>query len=174
MRLEIRSEDEDFISRLLTSQGDLMGFILSLVPHQSDADDLLQEVNLALWRKRHQYNPKERFLRWAFGFAAVEVRSFRRRSAKSRLWFDDATLDAITAEWVEGASFMDECHEALAACFTKLSSTQRRVLQDRFVGRASFKEIAENTGRPLSTVYSVFNRALESLRQCVKRSQAHS
>lgn len=169
-----RSDEEVFISRLTASQSDLTAFILSLVPHQVDADDLLQEVNLALWRKRHLYNPNETFLRWAFGFAAMEVRSFRSRSSKSRLWYSEATIDALTSEWVDGASFMDDCNDALAGCIQKLGGFERRVLQERFGGRASFKQIAESTGRPVSTVHSVFQRAIESLRACVKRSLAIS
>lgn len=166
-----QADDDQFVSLLLANQCDLKAFILSLVPHQVDADDLLQEVNHALLRKRDLYNSREDFRRWAFGFAALEVRSFRSRSAKSKLWFDDSTLDVLASEWIERQSFVDDCRDALASCLKKLNEPERRVIDSRYGKQASFKRIAEESGRPLSTVYSVYKRAIGSLRSCIERSR---
>jgi RNA polymerase sigma-70 factor (ECF subfamily) len=165
-------EDEKFVSLMTASQSHLRAFIRGLVPHLVDADDLLQEVNLALWRKRRSYDPAQDYLRWAFGFATMEIRSFRSRSAKSRLWFSDSTIELLASEWPRATSFVDDCRRALATCLQKLGHAERQVIEAKYAHQLSVKQIANNSGKPLSTVYWTLHRALESLRMCVERSQA--
>lgn len=163
--------DEEFVSRMTLSQRDLRTFLLGLTPSHADADDLLQEVNLSLWRKRAQYDPAQEFLRWAFGFAALEARSFRSRAAKGKLWFDEATIESLAGDWPRTTPFVDEMQQALAHCLKKLGDAERQVVEAKYRGQMSVKQIATDTGRPLSTVYKILTRALLSLRTCVKRSQ---
>jgi RNA polymerase sigma-70 factor (ECF subfamily) len=171
---EASTRDEDFVRLMTAGQRDLRAFILGLAPQQVDADDILQEVNLALWRKRRLYNHGENYLRWAFGFAALEVRSFRSRSAKGRLWFSDAAIESLAEGWPQASSFMDDCRQALATCLKKLGRVEREVIDAKYKKRQSVKDIAANTGRPASTVYKILNRGRESLRACVKRFQLES
>jgi RNA polymerase sigma-70 factor (ECF subfamily) len=171
---ETSMRDEDFVRLMTAGQRDLRAFILGLAPQQVDADDILQEVNLALWRKRHLYNHDENYLRWAFGFAALEVRSFRSRSAKGRLWFSDTAIESLAEGWPQASSFRDDCRQALAACLKKLGRVEREVIDAKYNKRLSVKDIAASTGRPESTVYKILNRGRESLRACVKRFQLES
>jgi RNA polymerase sigma-70 factor, ECF subfamily len=171
---EASTRDEDFVRLMTAGQRDLRAFILGLAPQQVDADDILQEVNLALWRKRHLYNHGENYLRWAFGFAALEARSFRSRSAKGRLWFSDAAIESLAEGWPQASSFMDDCRQALAECLKKLGKVEREVIDAKYKKRLSVKDIAANTGHPTSTVYKILNRGRESLRACVKRFQTES
>ena len=55
-------EEDEFILRFSRSQCTLYAFILGLTHDASDADDVLQEVNLALCRKRHTYDSKYEFV----------------------------------------------------------------------------------------------------------------
>lgn len=164
-------EDDKFVSLLLAYQCDLRAFILSLVPHEVDADDLLQEVNHALLRKKDSYDVNHDFRRWAFGFAALEVRSFRSRASKSRLWFNDETLETLAGDWVQGSSLLDDCRDYLAKCLQNLGDRERRIIDARYGKQSSFKQIAEESGKPLGTVYSIYKRAIRSLRICIERSR---
>ena len=166
--------DEAFVGQMTASQRDLRTFIVGLIPHQVDADDVLQEVNLALWRKRHLYDPKQEYLRWAFGFAALEVRSFRSRAAKGRIWFSESTIQSLADEWPDKISFLEDCRQVLARCLQKLNEADRRVVEAKYGDSRSVKQIANDTEKPLSTVYDTLSRALKSLRNCVRRSQLQS
>lgn len=172
--MKTSSDDDEFIRLLTGSQRELRAFVFGLVAHQVDVDDLLQEVNMALWRKRHLYDSDQKFVRWATGFAALEVRSFRSRSAKSRLWYNDSAVDALAGEWPQVGSFADDCREALANCLQKLSHKERRVIEHRYTKGLSVKEIAAETDKPASTVYKILGRAHEFLSKCVKRTQLQS
>ena len=163
--------DEHFVSQMTASQRALRTFILGLVPDQVAADDLLQEVNLALWRKRELYDSSQDFVRWAFGFAALEVRRYRSRAANDRLWFSDDTIEALASDWPEANDFLDDCERALARCLQKLGNDESQVVKAKYRQRQTAKQIAESMNRPLSTVYKILQRALTSLRHCIKSAE---
>ena len=43
---------------LLIHQRNLHTFLLTLLPHEDDVDDLLQQICLALWQKKRQLCPR--------------------------------------------------------------------------------------------------------------------
>jgi RNA polymerase sigma-70 factor (ECF subfamily) len=63
-------------------QEDLFRYIYSLLPHQEDARDALQETSVALYRKFADYDPDKPFLAWAYGFAYLEVLKQRERNQR--------------------------------------------------------------------------------------------
>lgn len=162
--------DEEFVRLLTRTQTDLYVFILGLVQARSDADDVLQEVNMALWRKRHYFQPGLDFRRWAFGFAMIEVRDFRTRSSKCPLKFSDSTIEALSADWPDHWSDVEDQREALALCLEKLGSREKQCVIAFYRAEASVPQIAEQINRPLSTVYKILARARTSLRDCVQRT----
>ena len=166
----ISEGDEGFVTAIAKCQRDLRAFIASLIPHSVDADDVLQEVKLALWRKRHTYDEKQLFLRWAIGFAAMEVRSFRSRDAKNRLWYSEETIKALTSDWTASDAFREETHRMLSGCIEKLGEQQREVIEQRYRNQLSVKQIASQAGKPASTVYKILAKSIRALRECVKRS----
>ena len=142
-----------------------------MVPSQVDADDVLQEVNLALWGKRHLYDCKKRFMPWAVGFAVREIRCFRSRSVKRRLWFSEAAIVSIAEEWQEPDSFAEGSRRFLSGCLKKLAEPERQAIDDKYAKQLSVQQMASNSGKSSSAIYKTLNRALQSLRDCVRRSQ---
>ena len=47
----------DLVEMLLIHQRNLHTFLLTLLPHEDDVDDLLQQICLALWQKKDSYAP---------------------------------------------------------------------------------------------------------------------
>ena len=166
--------DERFIQCFTSCQRALRSFVVGMTPSSADADDILQEVNLALWRKRHLYDPEQEFLRWACAFAVLEIRSFRGRSAKRRLFFDDAALDTLAADWPYDIPLADQRREALKFCLTKLSPKQREVITNFYSKRATAQQLSERFEMPLSSIYKVLTRAREALRDCVSSQLSQS
>ncbi|EMI22095.1 RNA polymerase sigma-70 ECF-like, Rhodopirellula baltica [Rhodopirellula maiorica SM1] len=163
--------DEQFVDRLTSSQRQLRCFILGLVARPSDADDLLQEVNLALWRKRMKYDASQNFLQWAFGFASMEVKSFHSRNAKSKVVLGNSAIELLTDEWEQSENYLDECRDSLSRCLQKLETEDRKVIEGYYRHRQSIERLAGEINRPASTVYKMLYRARDTLRRCVKFSQ---
>src|SRR3954471_22737634 len=57
----------------------LMGFVLSLVPSWSDAEDIVQEASALMWRKFGDFEPGTNFLAWACQIARFLVMNHIRK-----------------------------------------------------------------------------------------------
>ena len=169
----VNNEDE-FIRLFSKSQCTLYAFILGMTHSTTDADDVLQEVNLALWKKRHTYDSQFDFLRWAIGFAGVEIKNHRRKYAKSRLLFSDDVLNTLAADWPKDASFHEQRLAALASCLKKIGKVEHHFLGEFYRRDVAVGELAKLSGTPASTIYKILSRARRSLRQCVQRTIAQS
>lgn len=164
--------DEAFMQLLTRNQRDLRAFVIGVTPTAADADDVLQEVNLALWKKRQLYDRAQDFLRWAFGFAVMEVRNFRNRTAKSRLWFNDELLQLVAEAYPRDSQIVEQRRDALANCVQKLGTVERQFISDFYRNECSAQELASASGKPLSTVYKTLTRSRELLRECIERTLA--
>ncbi|MGL4513017.1 MAG: sigma-70 family RNA polymerase sigma factor [Lacipirellulaceae bacterium] len=160
--------DDDFIRMFGKAQSSLHSYLLGVTLNPSDADDLLQEVNLALWRKRSSYDPSQEFLRWAIGFAKTQVLSHRARSAKSKLVFSDEAVQALAADWQEDHSYHQTRLEALANCVGKLGDLENQILYDLYGRNRSVRDLAEARRMPQSTVYKLLDRIRKALVRCVE------
>ena len=74
------SDAHDRFTRLLLDhQPDILRSVRLLVPHAADAQEIMQETSVALWKQFATYDPSRSFGQWARGFARIEVLRFRRK-----------------------------------------------------------------------------------------------
>lgn len=69
----------DFIHEVTRYQSAIAAYIRSLLPTHPDYMDILQEVNVTLWKKRDKYQPGSNFKAWAFSTARYHVMNARRK-----------------------------------------------------------------------------------------------
>jgi RNA polymerase sigma-70 factor, ECF subfamily len=167
-----READERFVLLFAQHQLRLRTYIFSLVRDCVDADDVLQEASMALWRKRDSYDPQRDFFAWACGVARIEVLLFRRKRATDRLEFNESLITTLAVEYLEYADDCERRRMALHECLAKLNENDFALMRARYGTEAAVGQIAAQMGRPLSTVYSALMRIRESLFQCVQRSLA--
>ena len=92
-----------FLPLYVEHEPSLRGFVRSLVPTLEDANDVMQEAAMALWKRFHTLSAPEDFRRWAFGVARLEALEFLRKKGRDPGQFDldaivDATIDYSGAE----------------------------------------------------------------------------
>lgn len=163
-------DDDRFIRLFSKCQCNLYAFILGMTHNAADADDLLQELNVALWKKRRSYDPQHEFLRWAIGFARIEIKNYRRKNAKTRLLFSDDVLNTLAADWPSDVSYHEQRLAALASCVKKLGSVEYQFISGFYRKNVSVNKLAELHDTPASTIYKILNRAREALYRCVQRT----
>jgi DNA-directed RNA polymerase specialized sigma24 family protein len=78
-----RRVNDEFVRRFVRCQQDLFAYILALVPNTADAQDILQEMAIALCAKVDEYDVDQPFMPWAARFAWFQVRKFRMYQARS-------------------------------------------------------------------------------------------
>ncbi|MEN1678290.1 MAG: sigma-70 family RNA polymerase sigma factor [Planctomycetota bacterium] len=159
---------EDFVVLVGKHYASLHTYIATLAYNDSDVDDLLQDTCVNLWRKREQYDPSRDFYKWACGFAYIEVLRCRRKTAKSRLWFDEPTM-RVLADELEKSSVTESVRgEALRSCLAKLPMGERELVEARYTHDRSVPEIGDALGRPASTIYKRLIRVRKSLAECIR------
>jgi RNA polymerase sigma-70 factor (ECF subfamily) len=81
------SKNKLFLRLFLQNERRLYAYILTLLPHRADADDILQEASLVLWDKFDENNPPDDFAAWGCRIAYYKVLDFLKKDRRSRVCF---------------------------------------------------------------------------------------
>lgn len=164
--------DPDFIRQFTAVQRRLYLLILSQTPIPADAEEILQDVNVVLWKKAAMFEPGTNFFAWAAQIARYEVLKNRRRYARSRLQFSDEFMDAVAADVEERSELLEARRHALRHCLDKLKDADRELIEQRYRGDGDAKELAAELGRPANSVYQSIGRIRKTLLACIERRVA--
>jgi len=145
---------------------------MSLLHHAADAEEVLQETNLVLWRKFEEYQPGTDFVRWAYGIAHYEVlKVYEARSREKRL-FSDKFMAMLATEAQTSLDLLEARRQALTCCLGKLSPTDRELVYRRYQPGASTRSVAEALGRSVQGARQALHRIRAALLACVGRTLA--
>jgi RNA polymerase sigma-70 factor (ECF subfamily) len=151
---------------------DLFRYVLTLLPHWSDAEDVMQETAAALWQKFDQYDPDCPFVPWACQFAYHQVLNFRSRQKTRRKMFSPAVVESLAVDWPQHARAITTQREALDSCLGKLREADRRLLQHRYGEQTEIAELAAQNGQTPNALYKSLQRIRRMLLECVTRTLA--
>ena len=154
----------------------LMNFIFRFVGDKIDAEDILQETFLRLYKNKHYYKEIAKFSTWIYtiagNLAKTELRKRKRRNLFSIHNFMSTEKDyelpdkGITPEKYTNAVITDtEIQKAI----DKLSPKFKQVILLRDVQGFSYEEISQIVSIPLGTVKSRVNRARLKLQLNLKK-----
>jgi len=143
----------------------LLRYLLSLKVRPAQAEELVQEAMLRLWRRADLFDPARASLAtWLFRVARnLHIDSMRAEPH----WLD--TQDAL--EWLDRADSESETssteaftdHAGLARAIDRLPATQARLIRMSYFESKSHSEIALELGMPLGSVKSNLRRAFAKL-----------
>ena len=145
----------------------IFGYIYTLVPNRTDAEDILQETSLVVCEKFEQFRPGTDFAAWACQIAYWEVRRARQKFARAKVVFNQEVVDAISETAAELAPQVSARHEALAKCLQKLHPRDRELLFTRYEPGSGVEAAAQRTGRSLEAAYKALARLRKLLLDCV-------
>lgn len=137
------------------------GFALSLLKNREDAEDVLQETYLLLYRTAPRYRPAGNPLSWMLGITKNLCRNCIRAREK--------TQDIPEARW-ESLPFLEEGlsptdRMVLADALARLSDEERQIVMLHALSGFRHREIADFLEMPLMTVISRYRRAIAKLQQ---------
>lgn len=149
----------------------LFSYLVTLLADPAHAEEVFQEVCVVVWRMYDKFELGTDFVKWASVIAHNQVRKFRRESKRSGFQLSDETCDRLAADAARGADLFDLRRDALRRCMSKLHASDRQLVQRCYSESSpSFKNIAEDLGRPVNTVYKALNRIRRSLHECIDRT----
>ena len=161
---------EDFLALYNQEQRRIHAYIRTLLFRRDDAEDVFQETCIALWRSFEQYEPGTNFGAWAREVARHRVLAHCKRRQGDKHVFSEQILATIADELQDNSELIERRQQALATCLDRLSSSDRTLLDRRYSTSTTTVQIAEQTGRSLSTLYKSLARIRRSLLRCVQMS----
>jgi RNA polymerase sigma-70 factor (ECF subfamily) len=165
------SEDdhyEIFVQRFAQFEPDLRRFIRSLLPTWTDADEVLQQTAMVIWRKFDQYDPDTHFMKWACVIARFEALAYRRKMARDRLVFREDVLELMADEGFEEVDSRRVEHEVLEQCLSAMPQKHRRFLMLAYTPGVKVKELAEEAGSSAAAFYMRLKRLRHQLMDCME------
>jgi RNA polymerase sigma-70 factor (ECF subfamily) len=168
----MRASDTRALEALMDRYGDLLySLTLRIVGRAAEAEDVVQETWLQVWRKAGTYDAA----RGAVGAWLVTMARSRAldriRSLTSRQRAETASgVDpAPPAEDASAGAAQRQLQGRVREALGQLGESQRRVLELAYFGGLSQSEIASQLATPLGTIKSWTRQGLSRLRELVPR-----
>ncbi|MBP8305055.1 MAG: sigma-70 family RNA polymerase sigma factor [Phycisphaerae bacterium] len=163
----------EFLRLFVRHQQEIYAYILTLVPHVDDADDLFQDGMTVMWRKFDQFEPGTNFAAWAVQIMRYLILDYRRHQARSkRVLMEDAILEELM-DYIP--TIQDELVarlEALRKCQTLLDERAKRILKMRYEHNTPIAEIASYLRVSRRHVYHLLGQINSVLLRCMRRTLA--
>ena len=160
--------DFSYVQQIIDWQPRLYGFVLSLIGNRSEADDVLQDVNVVLLHKQESFQVWADFGSWALRIAFLEVRGFRKRNSRACNRFSEATIEALAARVQDDPGGWGPYRGALRQCLELVPAQQRQLLELRYGGN-SVEGMAEQMGRSIGSISQTLYRIRGRLAACIRR-----
>lgn len=153
-----------------TTSAKLFGICLRVLPQRAEAEEVLQEVFLGIWRKAEQFDATR-------ASAMTWLSMMTRNKAIDRLRANAGARAQVPIELdeIEGDSSASEVAEVaqdqarIEVCLDELEAPRRQLIRVAFFEGATYEELAERSGNPLGTVKSWIRRSLLKLKACLER-----
>jgi len=170
---ETQGRKAEFAGYLHADQARIYGYIHSLVPDVADADDLMQQTTLILWKKFSEFDRGRSFFSWACGIARLEVANFLRgRGRRRRHFSDDLNLMLVQAHEEMIDEELEDRREALSRCVEKLHDRDRELVAECYGEAEGIHAAADRRGRSTQSIYNSLRRIRRTLFECITRTLA--
>lgn len=136
------------------------------------ADDVQQEVWLAVFHNLRTLGKPGAFRAWLFRIARFRALDFLRRSKREADLVVDIPLDAVEIASTPDQSGLDDVDDtALSSAMELLPALQREALLLRYKNDLSYEEIAAVTGTPIGTVRTRLHHGKRKLHDILGRGK---
>ena len=171
--LRIEQRDSDALAELYDRySARLLGLAVRILGDPSEAEEVLQDVFLHVWRAASSYDPtRGPVLAWllvATRSRAIDRVRARRPAARAGLRPLEEVAEPRSSEDIESGSASREWESLCRAAIAELPPDQHRALELAYFEGLTHQEIAERTASPLGTVKTRVRLGLMKLRERVQ------
>jgi RNA polymerase sigma-70 factor (ECF subfamily) len=141
------------------------GYLLRLGLETAQAEEVSQEVMIAVWRKASSFDPRQASVAtWIFRIARNRRIDVFRREHRGALDPDEPSFQPPAQAQPDQALEAAGREARVRAALAELPEDQRALVRDAFYEELSHRQIADKTGLPLGTVKSRLRLAFAKLK----------
>lgn len=158
----------------------LFAMIFGILRHQKEAEDVLQDVLLLLWKKAGAYDPERGTV---FNWAMMNARhraidrfraSHRRHTLHEKAAAENAIMAPEAAAPVDDLVMQRDEGQRVRAALREISPTQSAAIQLAFFGGLTQSQIAQKLDAPIGTIKARIRRGLLALRDALATDPEHA
>lgn len=146
----------------------LKGFLMRSGSSAAQAEDIVQDVMLAVWHRAGQFDPaRAQVSGWIYRIAKnrkIDIVRKAGRPVPEELEYTQTETEEDAADILAVDQEASKLREALK----RLKPDQRQIVEKAYLGELSHTEIQNETGLPLGTIKSRIRLGLERLRHELK------
>jgi RNA polymerase sigma-70 factor (ECF subfamily) len=156
-----------FLQKFIAGERLLRGYLLSATGDFHEAEDLLQEISVALWESFDRYDESRSFHAWALGIARHKVLDWREKKGRRGAMLSPDVLDLIGQVQVEDADLLSERRPLLQKCIEALPEHLRKIVDLRYRDGLPLEALSSRLDRSTGAVQVALVRIRRALRDCV-------
>ena len=147
----------------------LYATILRMTKNPQDAQDLVQDAFIKVYRNLDKYDASGSFSGWLYRVAINHCMDEFRKKRYSTVQVEIDETKVVNREHPEVVFLKKEKSRQLERLIATLPEDERLIILLRYVNEISYEEISEVMDVPLSTVRNKLHRAKKKMRETVKR-----
>lgn len=152
---------------LMQKRAELIGYAWLVVGDPDLAEDVFQEVSVAVIRKADEINDADHLTGWLYQAIRLQGLKARRDQSRRHQLLSDDVLQTLAHTRADHAT-ESATQVALRECVNRLQGVTRNILELRYGQNLKPAAIAQTTGKNIQTIYKTITRAHAALRDCVK------
>ena len=163
----------EFLKLFVRHQQEIYAYILTLVPHVHDADDLFQDGMTVMWKKFDQFQPGTNFASWGIQIMRFQILDYRRNLARNKQVLVEDSLFEVLIDHLP--TIQDEAAariEALRKCLALLDNRSKRIIKMRYERNISVEKIASYLKLSRRHVYHILGQINSVLLRCMRKTLA--
>jgi RNA polymerase sigma factor (sigma-70 family) len=148
----------------------LFGVCLRILSDREEAEDVLQEVYVTIWRRADRFDAaRASVMTWTSTIA--RNRAIDRLRARGPLAYAEPIEDhELPDSGLSAEALLEAAGEAgrLHKCLSELDERTRTVIRTAFFGGLTYEALAQRLDTPLGTIKSWIRRGLAKLKGCLE------
>lgn len=144
------------------------GLAIKMVFDHHDADDIVQEAFIKIWKKKQQLKEADKLKSWVFKIVSNEaLQTLRQRKRKSFLFPGASSGEEQEKQAIAAHPYFsgDEIQKRFYEAMTVLSGQQRNVFTMKYFEEMKYEEISDVTGLAVGTLKATYHQSVKKIRK---------
>jgi RNA polymerase sigma-70 factor (ECF subfamily) len=168
----LEGDEKSFESLVDRYMRPLYNFVFQIVQDRAQAEDIVQEIFVKVWKNLKSFDQNKKFSTWIFAIAKNTSFDFLKKKKSLPFSFFENEDGSNILEYIEDKNILHseelflkmDNNKELKSFLKKLSPKERSIISLYYEQGFSLVEIAEIFGSSSNTIKSIYRRSILNLR----------